>query len=337
MIMSRLRQIGLLLVLAPLTLMAQEAMLHKQRAFPKTVSAGNYSGITWLGGSKYAIANDKSPTAGFYLMTIETDRVTGELLMVREDTFLTCGLPNRDEEGICYMPQTQTVFVSGEKDQEILEYNLQGQLTGRRLNIPEVFKTAYSNGSFEALTYQVATQRFWTTSENTLKADGEIPTIDRKIRNRLRLQSFGDDLEPKEQYWYESDSTVIRKRKGRSILGVSGLAALEDGRIVVLEREMYFPKKQIGSFSLVKLYLVDPTQQQPGEILKKTLLTEFRTKVNITRRNFANYEGICVGPKLADGRQLLILVCDSQNQYRGVMKDWFRTVILPQSTNEISL
>ena len=119
-----------------------------------------------------------------------------------------------------------------------------------------------------------------------------------------------------------------RKHKGRSILGVSGLAALDDGRIVVLEREMYFPKKQIGSYSLVKLYLVDPTQQQPGEVLQKTLLAEFRTKVNLTRRNFANFEGICVGPRLADGRQLLILVCDSQNQYRGVMKDWFKTVIL---------
>ena len=318
----------MVLALLPLTLLAQEATLHKQRAFPKTVSAGNYSGIAWLGGTKYAIANDKSPTAGFYLMTIETDNLTGELLMVREDTFLTSGLPNRDEEGICYMPQTQTVFVSGEDDQEILEYNLQGQLTGRKLNIPEVFKTAYSNGGFEALTYQVATQRFWTTSENTLKADGQKPTVKRKIANRLRLQSFGDDLQPKEQYWYETDSAVTRKHKGRSILGVSGLAALDDGRIVVLEREMYFPKKQIGSYSLVKLYLVDPTQQQPGEVLQKTLLAEFRTKVNLTRRSFANFEGICVGPRLADGRQLLVLVCDSQNQYRGVMKDWFKTVIL---------
>ena len=318
----------MVLALLPLTLLAQEATLHKQRAFPKTVSAGNYSGIAWLGGTKYAIANDKSPTAGFYLMTIETDNLTGELLMVREDTFLTSGLPNRDEEGICYMPQTQTVFVSGEDDQEILEYNLQGQLTGRKLNIPEVFKTAYSNGGFEALTYQVATQRFWTTSENTLKADGQKPTVKRKIANRLRLQSFGDDLQPKEQYWYETDSAVTRKHKGRSILGVSGLAALDDGRIVVLEREMYFPKKQIGSYSLVKLYLVDPSQQQPGEVLQKTLLAEFRTKVNLTRRNFANFEGICVGPRLADGRQLLVLVCDSQNQYRGVMKDWFKTVIL---------
>ena len=319
------------LMLLPLTVIAQEVTLLKQKAFPKTVSAGNYSGITWLGASRYAIANDKSPTAGFYLMTIETDSITGELLTVREDTFLTSGLPNRDEEGICYMPESQTVFVSGEADQEIIEYNLQGQLTGRKLNIPEVFKTAYKNGGFEALTYQPKTHRFWTTSEFTLKADGEKPTIERKIKNRLRLQSFGDDLQPKEQYWYESDSTIIKKQKGRSIVGVSGLAALDDGRIVVLEREMYFPKKQIGSFAHVKLYVVNPTLHKPGEILSKTLLTEFRTKVNLTRRSFANYEGICVGPKLADGRQLLILVCDSQNQYRGVLKDWFKTVILTAS------
>lgn len=318
-------------MLMPLMMIAQEVTLLKQKAFPKTVSAGNYSGITWLGASRYAIANDKSPTAGFYLMTIETDSITGELLTVREDTFLTSGLPNRDEEGICYMPESQTVFVSGEADQEIIEYNLQGQLTGRKLNIPEVFKTAYKNGGFEALTYQPKTHRFWTTSEFTLKADGEKPTIERKIKNRLRLQSFGDDLQPKEQYWYESDSTIIKKHKGRSIVGVSGLAALDDGRIVVLEREMYFPKKQIGSFALVRLYVVNPTLHKPGEILSKTLLTEFRTKVNLTRRSFANYEGICVGPKLADGRQLLILVCDSQNQYRGVLKDWFKTVILPAS------
>ena len=264
-------------------------------------------------------------------MTIETDSITGELLTVREDTFLTSGLPNRDEEGICYMPESQTVFVSGEADQEIIEYNLQGQLTGRKLNIPEVFKTSYKNGGFEALTYQSKTHRFWTTSEFTLKADGEKPTIERKIKNRLRLQSFGDDLQPKEQYWYESDSTIIKKHKGRSIVGVSGLAALDDGRIVVLEREMYFPKKQIGSFALVRLYVVNPTLHKPGEILSKTLLTEFRTKVNLTRRSFANYEGICIGPKLADGRQVLILVCDSQNQYRGVLKDWFKTVILPAS------
>jgi hypothetical protein len=324
-----MRKILMTLILAPLMLMAQEATVLKQHKFPKTVPAGNYSGIAWMGGNRYAVANDKSPTTGFYLMTIDIDSIAGEILSVRLDTFLTCGQPTRDEEGVCYMPQNQTVFVSGERDQEILEFNLQGQLTGRKLNIPEVFKTAYSNRGFEALTYQQKTHRFWTTSESTLQADGDKPTIDKKIRNHLRFQSFGDDLQPKEQYWYMTDSATVKKRKGTSIMGVGGLAALEDGRIVVLERELYFPKKQIGSYCLVKLYIVDPSQHQPGEELKKTLLTTFRTRFNLTRRNFANYEGICVGPKLADGRQLLLLICDSQNQYKGVMRDWFKPVIMP--------
>ena len=323
-----MRKILMTLLLVPLVLMAQETTVLKQRKFPKTVPAGNYSGIAWMGGSQYAVANDKSPTTGFYLMTINIDSIVGDILSVRLDTFLTCGQPTRDEEGVCYMPQNQTVFVSGEKDQEILEFDLQGQLTGRKLNIPEIFKTAYSNRGFEALTYQQITHRFWTTSENTLQADGEKPTIDKKIKNRLRFQSFGDDLQPKEQYWYVTDSAIVKKHKGTSIMGVGGLAALDDGRIVVLEREMYFPKKQIGSYCLVKLYVVDPGKHQPGELLNKSLLTTFRTKFNLIRRNFANYEGICVGPKLADGRQLLILICDSQNQYKGVMRDWFKTIII---------
>ena len=135
-------------------------------------------------------------------------------------------------------------------------------------------------------------------------------------------------MQPTEQYWYETDSTAVKKRKGRSVLGVSGLAALDDGRLVVLERELYFPKRYVGSFAHVKLYMVDPTHHQPGEVLPKVLLTEFRTKFNLTSRSFANYEGICLGPRLADGRRVLILVSDSQNQYRGMLKDWFRTIVV---------
>ena len=62
--------------------------------------------------------------------------------------------------------------------------------------------------------------------------------------------------------------------------------------------------------------------------MQKRLLTEFRTKINITKRSFANYEGICAGPKLADGRQVLFLVADSQNQYKGWLKDWFKTIVI---------
>lgn len=318
----------LALLLCSLGAMSQDVVLNKQRHFSKTVPAGNYSGITWLGGDRYAVVNDKSPTAGFYLMTIHTDSITGELLEAQTDTFLTSGQPNRDEEGICYVPYTNTLFVSGEADKSILEYSMDGQLTGRQLAVPDIFQTARNNGGFEALTYNAVTHRFWTTSENTLKADGEKPNIERKIANRVRLQSFGDDLQPINQYWYHSDSSLVKSTKGKDTYGISGLAALDDGRIVVLEREIRKTPKSIGSFVHVKLYMVNPLQQQPGEVLEKQLLTDFRTHINLAHQDFANYEGLCTGPRLSDGSQLLLLVADSQNQYSGILRDWFKTVVL---------
>ena len=325
----RKRVILSLLLAVGLQAMAQQITLNKQHHFSKAVPAGNYSGITWFGDDRYAVVNDKSATAGFYLMTIRTDSITGDIIEVRADSFMTSGLPNRDEEGVCYVPQTNTVFVSGEGDGQILEYSMDGQLTGRKLTIPEVFTTAYGNSGFEALTYNANTHRFWTTSENTLEADGEKPSIKKKIPNMLRLQSFGDDLQPAELYWYKTDSTAVKRKKGSSTLGVSGMVALDNGNVIILEREIRRTSKRIGSFVHVKLYLVNPSQQQPGELLQKQLLTEFRTRINVTRRSFANYEGICAGPKLKDGRLVLLLVADSQNQYKGWLKDWFKTIVIP--------
>lgn len=309
---------------------AERVTVHRQRAFPNQVPAGNYSGITWLGGSRYALVNDKSPQAGFYLFTIDIDSLSGRLLQVRCDTFITSGQPNRDEEGVCFVPHNNTLFVSGESDGRLIEYQMDGTLTGRCLQVPDIFKTAYGNGGFEALTYHAASHRFWTTSENTLRADGPMPTLQQRCTNRLRFQSFGDDMQALDQYWYETDGSVVKasKRKGRSIMGVSGLAVLDDGRIIVLERELYFPPSKVGSFAHVKLYVVNPSLHQPGEQLHKTLLTEFRTKMHFTSHSFANYEGICVGPRLADGSTVLLLVCDSQNQYKGYLQDWFKTVVI---------
>ncbi len=320
----------LLAIVCLLGVMGLEAqvVLHKQHHFKKTVPAGNYSGITRLGDNRYAVVNDKSVTSGFHLMTIDIDSISGDILYVKEDGFVSSNEPNRDEEGICFVPQKNTVFISAEADGHVKEYEMTGRLTGRELAVPEIFKTAHKAFGLEALTYNAATHRFWTTTENTLKADGERPDINNKGNNRLRLQSFDDELKPCEQYWYETDSSVVTKKKGEIYLGVAGLAALDDGRIIVLEREIFLAQKKVGSFVNMKLYIVNPSTQQPGERLQKELLVEFRTKMNLTNHKFANYEGICVGPRLVDGRQVLVMVADSQNQYKGIMRDWFRTVVI---------
>ena len=322
--------ISTLLMLATIQVPAQEVRVNKQHKFPKTVPAGNYSGITWLGGDRYAVANDKSPTAGFHVMTILTDEKTGDIKDVKNEGFMTMSdKPNRDEEGICFVAPTNTVFVSSESDGQIIEYTLEGQQTGRKLNIPSEFTTTRSNCGFEALTYNASTHRFWTTTENTLKQDGAKPNIKKKIANLLRLQSFGEDLQPKEQYWYLSDSSAVESLEGKSILGVSGLTALDNGQIIVLEREIRETPKYIGSFVHVKLHLVNPSLQNPGDLLQKKLITEFRTHINLKNQNFANYEGICMGPKTEDGRQILLMVADSQNQYKGWLRDWFKTIVIP--------
>ncbi len=326
--------VTLLFTAATLRVAAQAVSVNPQHHFPKTVPPGNYSGITWLGGERYAVADDKSPTAGFRLMTITLDSLSGAVTSVVADSFMTAGQPNRDEEGICFVPYMNTVFVSGEADGKIVEYDLKGMPTGRRLAVPAVFATARKNGGFEALTYGTVSHRFWTTSENTLVADGPVPTIANKVSNRLRLQSFADDLLPRQQYWYVTDSSEVAGTSGSSFLGVCGLAALDDGRLVVLEREARNTTNYIGSFVHIKLYIVDPARHRQGDMLQKQLLAEFRTTFSVTSRSFANYEGICAGPRLKDGRQVLLLVADSQNQYKGFLHDWFRTVVIDVPTAE---
>ena len=66
--------------------------------------------------------------------------------------------------------------------------------------------------------------------------------------------------------------------------------------------------------------------------MEKQLVAEWKTTLSLFRSTLANYEGMCLGPKLNDGRQTLILIADSQNGMGNWMyhiKDHIRIVILP--------
>ena len=64
------------------------------------------------------------------------------------------------------------------------------------------------------------------------------------------------------------------------------------------------------------------------QAVDKTLVYEWKTKMNLTARSFANYEGMCLGPTLTDGSRTLLLCADSQNQAHGVLKDWFMSLVI---------
>lgn len=314
--------------------------MNPQRHYPATVPKGNYSGMAWMGGNRYAVVSDKAPKSGFFVFEIDVDSVSGGLLGVSAKGFFASDEDNRDEEGIAFFAERNTVFISREADNKVKEYALDGRATGRELAVPPVFGRAGGNYGLEALTYNRTTHRFWTTSESTLEGDGGRADSRNGVQNRLRLQSFGDDLSPREQYAYQMDAPAVRGQVASYAMGVAGMAALDDGRLLVLEREFVVTSKKLGSYVVNKLYSVwpdggkevssDTVLNAQSPCLGKTLLAKWKTSITLFRQNLANYEGLCAGPRLKDGSQVLLLCADSQNQYGGILRDWFRTIIIRQ-------
>ena len=141
-----------LLLIAAITLSCGSAVAQTvfvkdcgQKAFPDNVTAGNYSGITHVGGNEYAVVSDKSATDGFYVFNIDIDSISGEITDVSLKAFLGDSLRGGDCEAIAYRPSSGTLFICSETDSAIREYGKDGKLTGRQLDVPPVFSNHAGN------------------------------------------------------------------------------------------------------------------------------------------------------------------------------------------------
>lgn len=289
------------------------------------IEPGEFSGITHISGHRYAVVDDKLKGGGIVFFSIPLDaygNVGTVKMQVAEGTAQAAGKA-RDCEGIAFERATSTLYVSSE-NQEIRGYDLTGKETGKAFRIPKDLgsKEIEPNRGFEALTYNDATGLFWTTTESPLKKETFLPRI-------LRLQSFTGDGEPLERYFYQTGEP-LRSSAGTSayVHGVPALAALPDGRLIVLEREVYVPKgsfwdKLTDSFTKIDLYLVDPVHDTAG-ILRKSLLCSFRTSA----LDLANFEGMCLGPALPDGARTLLLIADSQRGSGGLTNEYVKVILL---------
>ncbi len=292
---------------------------------------GEYSGITPVGNDRYALVHNSAKGGGIHFATIPF--IDGRIGSVRiEAAPGTAEAGNaRDPEGITYMPSTGTLWVSGEKDQQILEYDLEGRPTGRRMAVPAGFAPAdLSTGNgFESLSYSPGTGLMWTVTEEPLKRDADwFPAGEgRRILRLLALN--GHSLQPERQLFYAMDAPKHIPAKGDTYVhGVSDLLALDDGMLLVMEREVYVPAYQSGdtpgmlrmlgtAVTHIKLYIVDPGSSREA-LLSKLLVKEFDTRfpspVSLAFGAdpvLANFEGMCLGPVL-DGHPTVLLVNDSE-------------------------
>ena len=351
---------------------------NSQKAFPKTVAAGNYSGIAHLHDDIYAVVIDKSDSALYFNFRIQVNPKTGELERVenlgfteRTDGTLNDGKPwlglekGFDHEAIVKVSDSTLVIASEGycrlKEFPILPTSADAAKIGYQQNLWESRWSSsdfYPNYNFESLAFDPVHQYLWTISESTLRKDGQPATPQNGLANRLRLmrlnwgkmkedsnkEEYSEQVNSKKDsrymmtYAYQMDQPSTHKKADIYVMGVSELCVLPDGQLLVLEREAFIPKIKIGAFCKCKLYLINPLNSEVFSMkekfssdtpfLKKRLLTEWKTGLSLSKRSFANYEGMCLGPMLEDGSQVVILLSDSQDQYAGVLKDWFKTIVI---------
>ena len=351
---------------------------NPQKAFPKTVAAGNYSGIAHLHDDIYAVVSDKSDSALYFNFRIQVNPKTGELEQVenlgfteRTDGTLNDGKPWQgqekgfDHEAIVKVSDSTLVIASEGycrlKEFPILPTSADAAKIGYQQNLWESrwpSSDFYPNYNFESLAFDPVHQYLWTISESTLRKDGQPATPQNGLANRLRLmrlnwgkmkedsnkEEYSEQVSSKKDsrymmtYAYQMDQPSTHKKADIYVMGVSELCALPDGQLLVLEREAFIPKIKIGAFCKCKLYQINPLNSEEFALkekfssdtpfLKKRLLAEWKTGLSLSKRSFANYEGMCLGPMLEDGSQVVILLSDSQDQYAGVLKDWFKTIVI---------
>ena len=299
---------------------------------PSSSVAAEISGIAWAGGTLYYAVDDADKM--LYPLTLG---ITGAGELAAADITIGPGVPVQDAndmEGCAWDPASRMLWVSDETGPTIRKVNpATGEDCGS-VAVPAVHRQYYGNFSFEALTISGDGLTMWTANEEALKCDGEKSS--KAEGSVVRLTRFSrkkasDEWAPAGQWAYMtepvgSDPWVYNNdTKTRS--GVAGMVALPDGRLLVLERNLWGDNAWDAAF-YSRIYLVDGTAESGG---KATDVSAFASLKNAEYARvkktalfdkyvgWVNYEGICLGPRLDDGSLVLVLVSDAGNCTAKIM------------------
>lgn len=321
---------------------AQKVQIGKSRNLARwEVPAGDYSGITPLGQGLYAVVSDKQN--GFSLWRIRQDSLTGAVLQVEvvREVHLQAdtSLPPLDLEGICWWPERHCLLLASEQTQTVRCCDLQGHEIPLQWTFPDEAspKQIHGNYGFESLTRDDANACFWTCTENTLRCSGAPSGSENPVPVELPLYCLREDGSWRRTASYRTDAPVANSQGRAYCFGVSEMLALPGCGLLVLEREFFVSRYYGRSWVNHKLYRVDTDSLLRGEkdTVDKTLVAAFRTRLNPFSYRLANYEGMCAGIRLADGRQTLLLVSDSQSGAGNCLfhlKDYLRVLVLPEKS-----
>ncbi len=284
------------------------------------------SGVTWRGDDAFYVVRDGGSVVSngcyLHLMTPIFDEKGGLTRKPRMGKgVLLKGA--HDVEGVARDPFNGKIWVSDEYDTSIREYDpVTGERTGRQVEVPAfIVEHTRDNLSLESFAISPDGFTLWTANEEALDCDG--PRASSKRGTVVRLMRF--TREDPQADWVAAGMWAYVCEKAGSVgatnSGVSDLCVLPDDSLLVLEREcsyetlglarLYRPDftkaTDVSSFPALEGKVFTPVKKgdplytvRDGELFGKGVL----------QSAVACYEGVCTGPRNADGTLSILLVSD---------------------------
>ena len=223
---------------------------------------------------------------------------------------------------------TEFVLVCEEDTPAVRAFALPaGRMVGA-VPLPDNLMTRRPNRGLEALAIEPEGGFLWTANEEALPADGPPAaagggTVVRLTRLRLPEErkttedlggaSAGAAATATLQVAYAVDPPhdFVRVFAGQPLSGLSALVAVGKGRLLALERSGAPGLPPFAS----RIYLVDTSAAVDVSAVERDLAS--RTEAVVEKRLLwkdslgINIEGLCLGPRLADGNRGLIAIADN--------------------------
>lgn len=285
------------------------------------------SGIAWTGEDRYLGVMDNSRSVLSFRLELSG---VGRPISASEFAIATIA-DHHDYEDVVWLPPHDAatresapvnspagrVLLCEEDSPGIHAFDL---ASGRRLAslaVPEIFRRRRPNHGFESLAIDVGGRHVWTANEEPLEVDGPAVTADAGGVVRLARVSIaraghgGTPATIQHAYQVDPPHRFVKLLDGPVFSGVTAIVCLAPDRLLVLERSggAGLPpfESRLYEVSLDGAEDVSGVRERLSEkasaLLPKRLLWKGQLGINL--------EGLCLGPKLADGGRAIVGIGDN--------------------------
>ena len=279
----------------------------------KNMKGRGLSGLTYAGGSTFWTIEEKS--GALIELQIGIDAGTGAITDVREVHRATALGGNF--EGIAFDPLLPKLWICEEEGNTIQAFDLEKGQISDTIEVP-VMRSARCNRGLEALSISSSGLDMWTCNENELPVDSSASPgaseVVRLVHFTRATASAPWKMADQRVYRPEQPISLDPRRQRKLRNGVSSLCLMENGDLLILERET---DKLRPARCRTRIYRVDcegaTNVMGHASLVSSDYVPVRKHLLYDGLTGHAQYEGLTLGPRLADGSRVAILVSDASD------------------------